>query len=138
MYDEIRKYLKNGIDLIVDNNFKDFINIRKIICEIANITIYCVYCVADSTVLAERYNDRIIKKIHNTVLYTLTQYPIIEGVSEFHNKIDCNDVERMRKLVREKTFGDYILEINTNNIISNIISLKSLVFCVIVLWRFVA
>lgn len=49
-------------------------------------------------------------------LYTLNQYPIIEGVSEFHPIIDKNDVDRIEQGGKEKTFGNNVLKVNTDDI----------------------
>lgn len=117
MYDAIRKYIDNNQDLIVDNNFKNFDEIRLILKQTnIDIVLKCIYCVADYEKLAQRYNERISSGNRHLALYTLNQYPVITGVSEFHPLITIKDVERIEQGIQEFTFGTDVLEINTDNI----------------------
>ncbi len=117
MHEEIEEALKKNIDVIVDNNFKKFDNLREILKNIdANVTIICIYLTANFEKLAERYNERISSGNRHLALYTMNQYPIIDGVSEFHHKLTKEDVIGIEENVKEKKFGDNILEINTDNI----------------------
>lgn len=117
MYDAIRKYIDNNQDLIVDNNFKNFDEIRLILKQTnIDIVLKCIYCVANYEKLAQRYNKRISSGNRHLALYTLNQYPVITGVSEFHPLITIKDVERIEQGIQEFTFGTDVLEINTDNI----------------------
>lgn len=117
MHDTIKDYVNKNIDLIVDNNFKHFDTVREIISQAdVDVVIKCVYCIADYDVLAKRYNDRISSGNRHLALYTLNQYPVIDGVSEFHPLITRDDVERIEQGIQEFTFGQEVLEINTDNI----------------------
>lgn len=117
MYDAIRKYIDNNQDLIVDNNFKNFDEIRLILKQTnIDIVLKCIYCVANYEKLAQRYNERISSGNRHLALYTLNQYPVITGVSEFHPLITIKDVERIEQGIQEFTFGTDVLEINTDNI----------------------
>ncbi|MBE5936862.1 MAG: ATP-binding protein [Lachnospiraceae bacterium] len=117
MHDTIKDYVNKNIDLIVDNNFKHFNTVREIISQAdVDVVIKCVYCIADYDVLAKRYNDRISSGNRHLALYTLNQYPVIDGISEFHPLITRDDVERIEQGIQEFTFGQEVLEINTDNI----------------------
>lgn len=96
-----------------------------------DVSVYCINCVASSDILAKRYNERITSGNRHEALYTLNQYPVIDGVSKFHPIITAEDVDRIQMEVREKTFGDFILEINTDNIEVDFDSLcdRILTFC---------
>lgn len=126
MHDTIKDYVKKNIDLIVDNNFKHFNTVREIISQAdVDVVIKCVYCIADYDVLAKRYNDRISSGNRHLALYTLNQYPVIDGISEFHPLITRDDVERIEQGIQEFTFGQEVLEINTDNIESEFETLCS-------------
>lgn len=117
MHDTIKKYVNQNVDLIVDNNFKHFNTVRDILSQAdVAVEIKCVYCVADYNILAKRYNERIGNGNRHLALYTLNQYPVIEGVSEFHPLITRDDVQRIEQGIQEFTFGQDVLEINTDNI----------------------
>jgi len=117
MHESIEEHVRQDKDLIVDNNFKHF-NVLRDILKKANksIDIRCVYCVADYSILAKRYNERISEGNRHQALFTLNQYPVIEGVSEFHPLITKDDVERIEQGIQEFTFGQNILKIHTDNI----------------------
>lgn len=117
MHDAIRRYVDNDQDLIVDNNFKNFEEVRLILDQAdTDVVVKCVCCVADYEKLAQRYNDRISSGNRHLALYTLNQYPVIAGVSKFHPLITRDDVERIEQGIQEFTFGTDVLEINTDNI----------------------
>ena len=117
MNETIKNYVNHNVDLIVDNNFKNFNDIREILNQAdVDVEIKCVYCIADYDVLAKRYNERISSGNRHLALYTLNQYPVIEEVSEFHPLITKDDVERIEQGIQEFTFGQDVLEINTDNI----------------------
>lgn len=117
MHDTIKDYVNKNVDLIVDNNFKHFNTVREILNQAdVDVELKCVYCIADYDVLAKRYNERISSGNRHLALYTLNQYPVIDGVSEFHPLITRDDVERIEQGIQEFTFGQDVLEINTDNI----------------------
>ena len=117
MHETIGDYIARNKDLIVDNNFKNFDVLRDILKKAArSVDVRCVYCVADYSLLAKRYNERISNGSRHQALYTLNQYPVIEGVSEFHPLITREDVERIEQGIQEFTFGQNVLEINTDHI----------------------
>ena len=117
MYSEIINAVNNDIDIIVDNNFKNFDKIREILKDTTNkVTVLCICFTAEYSKLAERYNNRILSGNRHLALYTLNQYPVIDGISIFHPKITEEDVFRIEQGVKESKFGENILEIDTNNI----------------------
>ena len=117
MYQEVLDHVKKDKDIIVDNNFKNFDEMRKIIREAADkIRIICFSCMANYDLLAERYNTRIQSGNRHQALYTLNVYPVINGISKFHPIITSKDVERIEANVKEKSFGKHVQYINTNNI----------------------
>lgn len=117
MHEAIRRYVSRDENLIVDNNFKNFNVLRDILKEAnKDIDIRCIYCVADYSILAKRYNERISSGNRHQALFTLNQYPVIDGVSEFHPLISKDDVERIEQGIQEFTFSQNVIEINTDNI----------------------
>jgi chloramphenicol phosphotransferase-like protein len=117
LHQSIQKYVDKGIDLIVDNNFKNYNDVRKIIIESnKSVGIKCINCVADYSELANRYNERIKSGNRHRALYTLNKYPVVEGISEFHKPITEDDVKRIQECVKESTYGKDVLEVNTTNI----------------------
>lgn len=117
MYKELLNYVNTDKDIIVDNNFKNFDELRKIIRESTNdVQTICFSCMADYPILAERYNARIQSGNRHQALYTLNVYPVINGISKFHPIITSQDVERIEANVKEKSFGNCVQYINTNNI----------------------
>lgn len=117
MYEMIENYVHSNKNLLVDNNFKNFERIRDICKKNKDMcTIICLNFFADFQILANRYNNRITTKNRHEALYTLDVYPIVQGISHFHNKITAADVKRIQEKVTECAYGDYIININTNNI----------------------
>ncbi|GHV38865.1 hypothetical protein FACS1894187_18170 [Synergistales bacterium] len=114
MYDTIREHCDSCLDLIVDNNFKNFNAIRKIVGE--HDVVLCVSCYANSAVLARRYNERIANRQRSLSLYTLNKYPTVDGLSEFHKPIDSEGVERIQREVLEGFYGKAVLAIDTTRI----------------------
>jgi len=117
--EQVEECVRNDEDIIVDNNYKNFDSIRNLLKTNdpeGDTVVICIYCVADYEILAKRYNERILSGNRHLALYTLNQYPIIEGVSEFHPIIDKNDVDRIEQGVKEKTFGNNVLKVNTDDI----------------------
>lgn len=113
----MERHMLDNKDIIVDNNFKDFNEVRKALIKVkSEVKVICIYCFANYSILAERYNTRISSGNRHLSLYTLNQYPVIEGVSEFHKLIDAGDVQRIEQDIKEYTFGSNILEIDTNKI----------------------
>lgn len=120
MNEELRHHFIQERDIIVDNNYKNFDEIRNFL----NVDkknskaciVICIYCVADYDILAKRYNERIQSGNRHIALYTLNQYPVIDGISQYHKAIGREDVYRIEQNVTEKTFGNNVLEINTNKI----------------------
>lgn len=117
MYKELLNYVNTDKDIIVDNNFKNFDELRKIIRESTNdVQTICFSCMADYPILAERYNARIQSGSRHQALYTLNVYPVINGISKLHPIITSKDVERIEANVKEKSFGNCVQYINTNNV----------------------
>lgn len=117
MYQHLKESVCQKTDIIIDNNFKNFNKFREILNEFPEkLEVTCIYCKADYDILASRYNDRISSGNRHQALYTMKQYPVIEGVSEFHKKITSMDVERIDKEVTERVFGERVLYLDTNNI----------------------
>ncbi|AEM20979.1 hypothetical protein Bint_0345 [Brachyspira intermedia PWS/A] len=80
------------------------------------VTIICIFCYADYTILANRYNDRIFNKKRHISLSINNQYPIINNITKFHEKININNVLQSYNQIEEEVFGNHTLKINTNNI----------------------
>lgn len=117
---EITNKIIHNEDIIVDNNFKTFAALRDVMEDLqVKAEIFCIYCYANSNILAKRYNARNASGNRHPALYTLNQYPVIEGVSVFHPIIDAEDVDRIQQTVKEKTIGQNVLELNTDSLEKN-------------------
>lgn len=116
LMEQIRNSITLNCDIIIDNNFKDFEEIKKMKTLNKKCKIVCINLVANPNLLAKRYNQRIESGNRHPALYTLDIYPIINGVSSFHKKLDGKDVVRLKKNITEEMFGDYIFEISTDNL----------------------
>lgn len=117
MYKKIKEMINLDQDLIVDNNFKNFNVLRTILKEVnKNVNVICIRCEADYSVLANRYNERIINKERHPSLYIKNCYPYVEGVSEIHKMIEREDVIRIENEVVHKYFGEKVLIIKTDTI----------------------
>lgn len=117
--ERIEQAVVQNENLIVDNNFKNFDSLRSILerhnskCKII---CFCLY--ADSSTLAERYNERISSGQREQPLYTLNVYPVVEGVSEFHKPLTAEQVDDIQSNVSEETFGDIVVRLNTNSLVT--------------------
>lgn len=116
LIEHIQQSIIRNENIVVDNNFKHFKEIRNIIVPYTMCKIICINLVATPDVLANRYNQRISSGYRHPALYTLDVYPIIEGVSSFHKNINGEDVVWIQRNVVEEVFGDFIFEINTDYI----------------------
>lgn len=113
----VAETLVENHDIIIDNNFKDYDGLRRIIAESGKeCRVLCFVFEASGDILAERYNARIRSGNRHTALYCLNQYPVIEGITKFHPTITADDVKRIQNCIREETFGDAVYRINTDNI----------------------
>lgn len=116
----VHNYYLKGKDVIIDNNFKNFDDLRNTITGGKyDCNIICIYLYADSELLAKRYNERISSGNREICLYSLNQYPVINGITEFHKPLTSHQVDNIQKNVTEETFGNYIIRINTTNLESN-------------------
>ena len=118
MYHAIAEHLQNGKSLIVDNNFKSFDTIRQLRANAPTCKVICVELMAEPSILAERYNDRIQMKNRHPALYTLDVFPITPE-SHFHPILKPEDVIRIQQDVTEAVYGDAVLKIPTNQIEQN-------------------
>lgn len=117
LMETIRQYMERGLNLIVDNNFKDFYEVRKIKSELQEkCNVICFNLSATYETLAYRYNERIRTKNREVSLYALNQYPVIEGIIEFHKLLDAKQVENIQRNVTEETYGDVVFDVCTEDI----------------------
>ena len=115
--ERIKQAVSQHDNLIVDNNFKNFDLIKDIHKQHkTNCKIICFYLYADSSTLAKRYNERISSGQREQPLYTLNVYPVVDGISEFHQPLTADQVENIQSKVSEKTFGDVILNFDTTSL----------------------
>ena len=114
LIDRVRECVINGTDVIIDNNFKNFSDFRAALTGYeSRCNIICVFLYADSSVLASRYNERIESGQREISLYVLNQYPVIDGVTEYHQPLDAGQVDNINKNVTEETYGHHILHVDT-------------------------
>lgn len=117
LIERIEYAISQNESLIVDNNFKNFDSIREILAKHnteCRIVCFCLY--ADSSILAKRYNDRILSGEREQPLYTLNVYPVVDGISEFHKPLTPDHVDDIQSYVTEDTFGDIIVRICTDRL----------------------
>lgn len=117
MHEIVKRHVEQDRDIVIDNNYKNYDDLRAIISSSnVGIAVYCICVTADYGLLARRYNERVSSGNRHQALYTLNQYPVVAGVSEFHHAIDDGDVERIESKVTEKSFGQNVLHLNTDRI----------------------
>lgn len=113
----VEEYCRSGKDVIIDNNFKNFDSIRKVLigsgCQCH---ILCIFLSAENALLAKRYNERIASGKRELPLYVLNQYPVVQGVTEFHKPLTPDEVENINQNVTEEMFGDCQARIDTNQL----------------------
>ena len=113
----VEKYCSSGKDVIIDNNFKNFDALRQIILRSeCQCHILCIFLYAENDVLAKRYNERIASGNRELPLYVLNQYPVIDGITEFHKPLTPAQVENINQNVTEEIFGDCTVRIDTNQL----------------------
>lgn len=119
LYNDIETYINKNANVIVDNFFENFDRIRSIVENKSNCIITCFNLTSDNRKLADRYNQRISDGNRHISLYTIDVYPVICGKSTFHKKATKQDFEKIMTRVTEKTYGNYVYDINTNDIENN-------------------
>ncbi len=113
----VEEYCKSGKDVIIDNNFKNFDSLRRILTNIeCQCHILCIFLYAENALLAKRYNERIASGNRELPLYVLNQYPVIQGITEFHKPLTPEQVENINQNVTEEVFGDCKVRIDTNQL----------------------
>lgn len=117
LIERIEQAISRNEDLIVDNNFKNFDSIRDILARYdTKCKIICFYLYADSSILAKRYNERILSGQRELSLYTLNVYPVVDGISEFHGPLTPSQVDDIQCRVTEDAFGDVLVRISTDTL----------------------
>jgi len=117
LIDTIKVYCESDKDIIIDNNFKNYNSLRSAISkERKHCNIICICLYADSALLAKRYNERIASGRRAVPLYVLNQYPVIDGITEYHKPLDAVQVDNIQSAVTEETYGDHIVYIDTNRL----------------------
>lgn len=117
LIETIDTFISDNKDIIVDNNFKQFNDIRNAIdSHDVACNIICFYLYSEYSTLANRYNERIRTKNREVPLYVLNQYPVIDGVTEYHKPLDALQVENIQNTILEDAYGDIIVRIDTEHI----------------------
>jgi len=119
LYQDIATYINKNENIIVDNFFENFDRIKSIVENKTNCIIICFNLISDNRKLADRYNKRISNGNRHISLYTIDVYPVINGKSTFHKKATKQDFDKVMKRVTENTYGNYVYDINTNDIEDN-------------------
>lgn len=113
----VEEYCKSDDDVIIDNNFKNFDALRQVLMNSEyRCHILCIFLYAENVLLAKRYNERITSGNRELPLYVLNQYPVIDGVTEFHKPLTPAQVEDINQNVTEEMFGDCKIRIDTNQL----------------------
>ncbi len=116
LFDQINISIKEDVNIVVDNFFKDFTQLKSIIGFNDSCKVIRFLLVADLKILADRYHQRICSGNRHMALYTTDVYPVVEGISTFCKTMDSDNAIRVQKEISQDTFGDFVFEINTNNI----------------------
>ena len=133
MYSNLCSLLKNGANVVLDKWIcKDYSKIDKV-AKMVGAKVLVVYLSCAPDVAVKRYNGRIIRGERHIGLSIKNKYPYIKGDSEIVY-MSLDEMQKRYELYEEKTFGDYIIEVSTDNIdeyINNYRKIKDFVFNII-------
>lgn len=115
MYSNLRSLLKQGKNVVLDKWIcGDFSRIDSI-AKATNAKVITIYLVCNADIATRRYNNRIINDSRHIGLSLKNKYPFVKDESEFNYAL-IEDMQKRSEFFKEKSFGDYRLEVSTNNI----------------------
>ena len=115
MYSKLYALLQNGENVVFDKWIcKDYSRIDAIVKELG-IEVVVIYLNCKSEVALRRYNSRIDSGERHIGLSLKNKYPYVKGYSEVAY-MTLEEMKQRDELYKEKTFGNYILEVSTDNI----------------------
>lgn len=115
MYARLYSLLKNCNNVIFDKWIcKDYSRIDEITKELG-VEVVVIYLNCNVDVAVSRYNNRIDMGARHIGLSIKNKYPYVKGYSEVAY-MSLEEMQQRFELYQEKTFGDYILEVSTDNI----------------------
>lgn len=115
MYSKLYSLLQSGNNVVLDKWIcKDYSKIDAILKEL-EVEVVVIYLNCKVEVAVRRYNNRIDSGERHIGLSLKNRYPYIKGYSEVAY-MTLEEMQQRFELYQEKTFGDYILEVSTDNI----------------------
>lgn len=133
MYSRLYSLLQNGYNVVFDKWIcKDYSRIDVIAKELG-VEVVVIYLNCKVDIAVSRYNNRIDSGERHIGLSLKNIYPYVKGYSEVAY-MTLEEMQQRYELYKEKTFGDYILEVSTDNIdesIYNYQKIKDFIFKII-------
>ena len=115
MYSKLYALLQNGENVVFDKWIcKDYSRIDAIVKELG-IEVIVIYLNCKVEVAVRRYNSRIDSGERHIGLSLKNKYPYVKGYSEVAY-MTLEEMQQRDELYKEKIFGNYILEVSTDNI----------------------
>ena len=113
----VTKQIKSKYDLILDTSkITTYETIKKLAIDFEFDT-YLVICYCDPIILAERYNTRCICENERHIsLSVVNQYPVQDGVTEYHSPISASYADKFQQTFLSGSFTEEALKINTTYI----------------------
>ena len=114
MYSKLYALLQNGENVVFDKWIcKDYSRIDAIVKELG-LEVVVIYLNCKVEVAVRRYNSRIDSGERHIGLSLKNKYPYVKGYSEVAY-MTLEEMQQRDELYKEKTFGNYILEVSTDN-----------------------
>lgn len=114
LYTELTTLLDQGENVIFDKWISGNFTLLELIARPRNINVITIYLDCDVKIAVKRFNDRIDSN-SRPICLSVDKYPI-EDKKRNLGYISFDEMERKFETITNKGFGDYRLEINTDNI----------------------
>lgn len=118
MYSDLHLLLDQANIVVFDKWIcKDFSRIDAV-AKLRNAKVIVIYLTCDADIATKRYNNRIFDGTRHIGLSLKNKYPYIQDESEI-KYASIEEMKKRKEFYAEKSFGDYRLEISTNDIEKN-------------------
>lgn len=114
LYTELTILLNQGENVIFDKWISGNFTQLELIARPRNINVITIYLDCDVKIAVKRFNDRIDSN-SRPICLSVDKYPI-EDEKRNLGYISFDEMEKKFETITNKSFGDYRLEINTDNI----------------------
>ena len=119
MYSELYALLQQGNNVVLDKWIcKDYSKI-DVMAKSLGVEVVVIYLNCEADVAVVRYNSRIEKGERHIGLSLKNKYPYVKGDSEVAY-MTLEEMQTRYELYKEKSFGDYMIEVATDNISESI------------------